>query len=83
MKSLEVDAMKAQAVIGLAKEMQEKSKLPTVPDAGTAGRLKRCHITYQTLCSIVPRQNITRHITDQTLCSIVPRQNITRHITDL
>ncbi|XP_062590089.1 protein scribble homolog isoform X5 [Saccostrea cucullata] len=35
MKSLEVDAMKAQAVIGLAKEMQEKSKLPTVPDAGT------------------------------------------------
>nr|XP_022307226.1 protein scribble homolog isoform X22 [Crassostrea virginica] len=34
MKSLEVDALKAQAVIGLAKEMQEKSKLPTVPDTG-------------------------------------------------
>ncbi|XP_065942307.1 protein scribble homolog isoform X19 [Magallana gigas] len=35
MKSLEVDAMKAQAVIGLAKEMQEKSRLPTVPDSAT------------------------------------------------
>ncbi|XP_052689571.1 protein scribble homolog isoform X17 [Crassostrea angulata] len=35
MKSLEVDAMKAQAVIGLAKEMHEKSRLPTVPDSAT------------------------------------------------
>lgn len=49
MKSLEVDAMKAQAVIGLAKEMQEKSKLPTVLDAGTTGKLKGSHITDQTL----------------------------------
>ena len=39
MKSLEVDALKAQAVIGLAKEMQEKSKLPTVPDTGVPGQL--------------------------------------------
>lgn len=46
MKSLEVDALKAQAVIGLAKEMQEKSKLPTVPDTGVPGQLGEgliCH----------------------------------------